>query len=362
MTDNPRESLNLVERMAKRMAAEAAQGVSAQPVTPSFAERVAQKVGTGSAAAPPVGQGAASKNGQGLTESRPSNAAVAVAPVSAKVPAAGNVDEASTNPTIKQIGLDFRALRQNGMITPDNLSSALSNEFRGIKRKLLQKVRDPKTRAAVNNLIMVTSSLPGEGKTFSSINLAISLAAERGLRVLLIDADVIRPSVGNMFVSPVSEGLTDLLSGKVRQVSDVLYRCTDVPNLSVIFSGNPKTNSPELISSGQMANLCHELSARYPDRVIVLDTPPVLASSEPAILATYVHQLIMVVSAAQTDRHQLRKSLEAVSSCQNISLLFNKAPRWNEVEYNSYYGYGYNTPPSPTDSAASQADSAASQT
>jgi receptor protein-tyrosine kinase len=140
----------------------------------------------------------------------------------------------------------------------------------------------------------------------------------------------------------------------VKQVSDVLHRCADVPNLSVIFSGNPKTNSPELLSSGQMANLCHELSARYPDRVIVLDTPPVLASSEPAILATYVHQLIMVVSAAQTDKHQLRKSLEAVSACQNISLLFNKAPRWNEVEYNSYYGYGYNTPATPADSTASQ--------
>ncbi len=240
------------------------------------------------------------------------------------------------------------------MITPDNLSSALSNEFRGIKRKLLQKVRDPKTRAAVNNLVMVTSSLPGEGKTFSSINLALSLSAERGLHVLLIDADVIRPSVGNMFVSPASEGLTDLLSGRTKHVSDVLYRCADVPNLSVIFSGDPKTNSPELISSSQMANLCHELSARYPDRVIILDTPPVLASSEPAILATYVHQVIMVVSAAQTDKHQLRKSLEAVSSCKNVSLLFNKAPRWDETEYNSYYGYGYTTSASPTDSIAPQ--------
>ena len=94
------------------------------------------------------------------------------------------------------------------------MSSVISNEFRGIKRKLLQKARDPETRAAVNNLIMVTSSLPGEGKTFTSINLAMSLAAERGLQVLLIDADVIRPSVGNMFKSPPQEGLTDLLTGK----------------------------------------------------------------------------------------------------------------------------------------------------
>ena len=355
MTDNPRDSLNLVERMAKRMAAEAAQGVSAQPATPSFAERVAQKVAVASPATAPSIPAAAGRTGQAPAENQPQPVEAAVAPLQAKPVAAAGVDDARTDPAVKQIRLDFRVLRQQGMITPDNLSSALSNEFRGIKRKLLQKVRDPKTRATVNNLIMITSSLPGEGKTFSSINLALSLAAERGLRVLLIDADVIRPSIGNVFVSPPSEGLTDLLSGKVKQVSEVLHHCVDVPNLSVIFAGNPQRNSPELISSGQMHSLCHELSARYPDRVIVLDTPPVLASSEPAILATYVHQLIMVVAAAQTDRHQLRKSLESVSSCQNVNLLFNKAPRWNEAEYNSYYGYGYAAPASPDGATAPQA-------
>ena len=354
MTDNPRESLNLVERMAKRMAAEAAQGVSAQPLPPSFAERVAQKVAAGSPAATPPVQGAVIKSAQGPLESPPQNAAVAVTPLPARAPVADHAGDSDFNPVAKQVHLDFRALRQNGMITPDNISSALSNEYRAIKRKLLQKVRDPQTRAATNNLVMITSSLPGEGKTFSSTNLALSLEAERGLRVLLIDADVIRPSVGNVFVSPASEGLTDLLSGKVKQVSDVLYRCADVPNLSVIFAGTPRRNSPELISSGQMANLCRELSTRYPDRVIVLDTPPVLASSEPAILATYVHQLIMVVASAQTDRHQLRKSLEAVSACQNVSLLFNKAPRWNEAEYYGSYGYGYAPRTAPADSTAPQ--------
>ena len=276
---------------------------------------------------------------------------------SVRMPAAAAVKAAPspmrpTNPTLpgKTVRLDFRALRQNGCITPDNMTSSISNEFRGIKRKLLQKVRDPQTRAAVSNLIMVTSSLPGEGKTFSSINLALSLAAERGLQVLLIDADVIRPSVGNMFMAPPTEGLTDLLTGKVGHVSDVLHRCADIPNLAVIFAGNPSANTPELISSGKMANLCRELSARYPDRVIVLDTPPVLASSEPAILASYVHHLLMVVAADQTDRHQLRKSLETIASCQSVSLLFNKAPSWNEAEYIAYYGYASSgAPAAPTD-------------
>lgn len=351
MTDTPREPLNLVERMAKRMAAEAAQGISAQPVTPSFVERVAQKVAAGNPSPNSTPQGNSSNKAQSAPAELGQNMPVSINQTLAKPESA---NDPNTGYTGKRVHLDFKVLRQSGMITPDNLSSVLSNEFRAIKRKLLQKVRDPQTRAAVNNLIMVTSSLPGEGKTFSSMNLALSLAAERGLRVLLIDADVIRPSVGKMFVSPPAEGLTDLLSGNVKQVSDVLYRCADVPNLSVIFAGNPRKNSPELVSSGQMANLCRELSARYPDRVVVVDTPPVLAVPEPAILATYVHQLIMVVSAGHTDRHQLRKALEAVSSCQNVSLLFNKAPRWNETEYHSYYGYGYHPQSAAKDTLAAQ--------
>ncbi|MBA2588375.1 MAG: P-loop NTPase [Alphaproteobacteria bacterium] len=340
MTDKPGEPLNLIERMAKRLAAEEGAATNvAPPRKIGLVERAAEKVASlpgPFAETPSVRDEMTAQLGD-----KPAHA-------SANVPAP-HPGIAPANP--KQVRLDFRALRQNGMITPDNMTSAISNEFRGIKRKLLQKVRDPKTRAAVNNLIMITSSLPGEGKTFSSMNLALSLAAEKGLHVLLIDADIIRPSVGNMFVSPPRVGLTELLSGKTSNVSDVLHRCVDVPNLSVIFSGSPRNGSPELISSAQMVNLCREMSSRYPDRVIVIDTPPVLASSEAAILAGYVHQVIMVVSADQADKHQLRTSLESVSACQNICLLFNKAPNWNEAEYQSYYGYADQAAPAPTPQA-----------
>ena len=346
MTDKPTPPLNLIERMAQRLEKESASQSSA----PGFVSRAVEREVLDNS--PALRNGGAPS----VTAREPAPAPIqpsvqpmprgvsAIGPAAAAVqPPAPPVSRGPEQPVVpppgKTVRLDFRALRQNGLITPDNMTSAISNEFRGIKRRLLQKVRDPQTRAAVSNLIMVTSSLPGEGKTFSSINLALSLAAERGLQVLLIDADVIRPSVGNMFVAPPSEGLTDLLTGKVSRVSDVLHRCSDLPNLAVIFAGNPSVNTPELLSSGKMANLCKELSARYPDRVIVLDTPPVLASAEPAILASYVHHLVMVVAADQTDRHQLRKSLESVASCQSVSLLFNKAPSWNEQEYVAYYGY-----------------------
>jgi len=349
MTDKPVPPLNLIERMAQRLEKEAASQPAGGNVMGRTMERDplegAPKNGAGPAAtmrdpiSPPIQpslQHPAPRRADGVSAIGPAANGHAPTPPAAR---AADQAQAGLAPAPKTVRLDFRALRQNGLITPDNMTSAISNEFRGIKRRLLQKVRDPQTRAAVSNLIMVTSSLPGEGKTFSSINLALSLAAERGLQVLLIDADVIRPSVGNMFVAPPNEGLTDLLTGKVSHVSDVLHRCSDIPNLAVIFAGNPCANTPELISSGKMANLCKELSARYPDRVIVLDTPPVLASAEPAILASYVHHLVMVVAADQTDRHQLRKSLESVASCQSVSLLFNKAPSWNEQEYVAYYGY-----------------------
>jgi receptor protein-tyrosine kinase len=349
MTDKSLPPLNLIERMAQRLEKEAAgqpsnsnmvaRTLDRDPVdgTPALKAAGPSPVTMREPAAPPVQTPLphpVPRRGDGVSAIGP--AANGYAPIPSRMP---EHSHAAVPPTGKTVRLDFRALRQNGLITPDNMTSSISNEFRGIKRRLLQKVRDPQTRAAVSNLIMVTSSLPGEGKTFSSINLALSLAAERGLQVLLIDADVIRPSVGNMFVAPPNEGLTDLLTGKVSHVSDVLHRCSDVPNLAVIFAGNPCANTPELISSAKMANLCKELSARYPDRVIVLDTPPVLASAEPAILASYVHHLVMVVAADQTDRHQLRKSLESIASCQSVSLLFNKAPSWNEQEYVTYYGY-----------------------
>jgi len=238
------------------------------------------------------------------------------------------------------VSLDLAHLRRSGMITPDNLVSALSNEYRSIKRKILQKARDPQTRAMVDNLVMVTSALPKEGKTFTTVNLAITLAAERGLNVLLIDCDVVRPSLDAMFERAPREGLLDYLSGKVKRASDVMCRCHDIPNLCVMFAGHPAPNSPELISSGRMTDLLTELSTRFPDRIIVIDTPPVLGAPEAAALAPYMHQAIVVVAAGQTDRHELRKTLDGISTCKSISLLFNKAPKWHEVDYSPYYYYG----------------------
>jgi protein-tyrosine kinase len=341
MTDDKR-TLNLVERAAKRLAENEAR------LEPKSSE-LRQPPQAGASLISRVGERIGREDALGATEP---NRPTVVQPVQPIQPPSPSVPELSRptsdvapQPTRSdvytgnQVRLDFRALRQNGMITPDNMVSGISNEYRAIKRRLMQKVRDPETRSAVNNLVMVTSSLPGEGKTFSSINLAMSLAAERGLQVLLIDADVIKPSVGNVFLNPSAVGLTDFLTGRVSRISQVLHRCVEVPNLSVIFAGKTTNDGPELLSSGRMAELCREMSTRYPDRVIILDTSPVLASAEPAVLANFVHQVIMVVASNHAARTQIRRSLESVATCHNVSLLFNKAPEWNEAEYMAYYSY-----------------------
>ena len=253
----------------------------------------------------------------------------------------GNNPSPTATAAPRAVRIKFNEVRRRGMITPDNLRSNISFEFRAIKRKLLAGTRSEiNSNAITNNLIMVTSALPGEGKTFTATNLAFALAAERDLHVLLIDADVIHPSIGALFDSPEGPGLTDLLNGNCSSVAEVMRRCTDQHNLSVIFSGARDERAPELISSKKAADLFLDISRRYNDRIIIFDTPPVLASSETASLAAYMHQAFMVVAAGAANRDQVQTALDNISACRNINLVFNKAPKWQKLASDYYYYYG----------------------
>jgi receptor protein-tyrosine kinase len=229
------------------------------------------------------------------------------------------------------------------MITSENSFSSVTFEFRAIKRKILANAREGNSNAITKNLIMVTSALPGEGKTFTASNLALSLAAERDLHVLLIDADVIKPTVGTLFEPCDGAGLTDLLSGTCNDLVAITHPCSDLPNLGVVYAGKHDQRAPELISSRRTADIFLEMSQRCKDRIVVFDTPPVLGSSEPANLAMHMHQIVMVVAAGAANRRQLQTALENVSACPNISMVFNKAPKWHRADANPYYYYGRNS-------------------
>jgi len=236
--------------------------------------------------------------------------------------------------------LNLGKLREARMVTPDNRASVTYNEFRAIKRKLLPMTRDAATKATTKNVVMITSALAGEGKTYTALNLAIGLAAERNLEVILVDGDVVRASISEFFEGAPEEGLLDLLTGRRQQVDEVLKRCADLPNLHVMFSGRRDDSSPELLASARMAEVCSALSRRFRESVVVIDAPPVLATAEPAAMVTHVHHLIMVVAAGQVARHHVEEALAGVASCPSISLVFNKSPEWQRATpYPYYYNY-----------------------
>lgn len=241
----------------------------------------------------------------------------------------------------KPLSLAMAKLKDGRMITPDARGTVTYNEFRAMKRKLLLLIRDEASKATTRNIVMITSALAGEGKTYTAMNLAICLAAEKNLDVILVDGDVVRASIAAFFENPPKEGLVELLTGRRQTLDEVLQRCAGLPNLHVLFSGARDDTSPELLASQRMAELCVSLSRRFRESVVVIDAPPILATAEPSALALHAHHLLMVVAAGQAARHQVEEALNAVSVCPSISLIFNKAPEWQRATpYADYYKYG----------------------
>jgi protein-tyrosine kinase len=217
------------------------------------------------------------------------------------------------------------------------LSSArIADEFRVIKRPLLSNVHGRSAAPVASaNLIMVSSSLPGEGKTFVSVNLAISLAMELDTSVLLVDADVSRPSVLKRLGLPASPGLMDLLTNSSLDVADVMMR-TNIDKLSLLPAGRPQGRATELLSSDEMRRLVEELATRYPDRVLVFDAPPLLPSTESRVLATHMGQVIVVVESERTPQKAVQQTMATLESCPVVMTLLNKITR---SEVGAYYGY-----------------------
>ncbi len=221
---------------------------------------------------------------------------------------------------------------------PNAPRSRLADEFRAIKRPLLTNARNhgaaPVKRG---NCIMVTSAVEGEGKTFVSCNLALSIASELDHRVVLVDADVLRPTVLQRLGLPPSPGMLDLLTDPAIQMSDVLLR-TNVDKLSVLPAGMPRDNAEELLASEAMRTLIAEMSERYHDRIVVFDAPPLLLSNEARVLASQVGQVVVVVAAEHTKQSLLMQALASVESCPVVLTLLNKARGFAQDSRFGYYG------------------------
>lgn len=238
----------------------------------------------------------------------------------------------------RHFDIDLAQLAAMGYLSPETPRAQIADEFRVIKRPLLLNVHGKSAAPAVrSNLIMVTSSLPGEGKTFVSINLAISLAMELDKTVLLVDADVSRPTVLKRLGLPPSPGLLDLLNDPSLQLSDLLMR-TNIDKLTLLPSGKADGHATELLASDAMNRLLDELARRYSDRIIVFDAPPLLPSTESRVLATFMGQVVLVVEADRTPQKTLNQALATIEACPIVLPLLNKISRSEVGTYHGYYG------------------------
>jgi receptor protein-tyrosine kinase len=240
--------------------------------------------------------------------------------------------------TQRSVILDFERIRAAGFLAPDTQRSQLKEEYRHIKRPLLINA-DGRGAMTVEypNLVMVTSARPGEGKTFTACNLALSIASERNRTVLLVDADVLKPSMARTLGFEAELGLVDYLVDDRLELADVLVD-TNVPSLTLLPGGGQYHLSTELLAGERMRKLVTEMSSRYADRIIIFDSPPLLMTTEASILASLMGQVLVVVEAERTPQAQVKAALDLLDSNQIVGLLLNKSHSFFGADS---YGYGY---------------------
>ena len=239
----------------------------------------------------------------------------------------------------KRVELDFEALERNGIVTPMAPRSRIADQFRVVKRPLIRNAMGRGTAAiAHGNLIMVTSALQGEGKSFTSLNLAISIAAELDNTVMLVDADVARPSILPMLGLPASRGLLDVLEDSA-ELSSVLLR-TNIDKLTILPSGTAHPRATELLASEAMRNLLNDIATRYADRIVIFDSPPLLLTTEARVLASHMGQVVVVVQAGKTLQSDVQSALATIDSCPVRLMLLNQAQTGSNGSYGYGYGYG----------------------
>jgi protein-tyrosine kinase len=252
-------------------------------------------------------------------------------------PGRTNAPGRSSGRAARQFKVDRNRLRELSLITPDGERTPLAESFRRIKRQILANVATPKPGAPPANLVLVTSALPGEGKTFCAINLAISMALERDRTVLLVDADVAKPSIPRALGLHAEGGLMEVLLDRHVDFGDVLWK-TDIGRLTVLPAGTAHQHATEFLASDTMRGLVRDMAELYHDRIVVFDSPPLLAASEAGALASQVGQIVVVVEAGKTSEAVLKHALGRIDTSRVTGLLLNKV-EGTPLEY-SYDAYG----------------------
>jgi len=241
---------------------------------------------------------------------------------------------------VRKIRIKDRLRDFNMLVPGSGLGPEFNDEYRRIKRPLMSNAFG-KTAKMVEkgNLILVTSSVAGEGKTHTAINLALSIAQERDHTVLLIDCDVTRCGTSRLMGVSDKPGLVDVLEDDGFSIGDVIMR-TDVDKLCLMSAGKQHDYVTELLASKRMSDVIEEIGTRYDDRVIIFDAPPVLPTPQTAVLAELVGQIVFVIEAGRTPRSVVDEALKMIPEEQATGIVMNKSE--GTLSRGDYY-YGYYT-------------------
>lgn len=243
-------------------------------------------------------------------------------------------------PLSAAIQVDRDRLAERGLIVPGSPPTSLSEEFRIVKRQILISALGSSTVSPVKQgrLVLVTSGQPDEGKTFCAANLALSMASETDLEVLLVDADVAKPELPEIFGIESGPGLMDALADPALDAETLIVR-TDIPNLGVLPAGTQRTNDTELLASERTRVVLQSLLDSHPRRVVIFDSAPALAASPASVLALHVGQVLIVVRADRTSEGELRETVALVDGCPEIRLLLNAVTfGGSNRKFGTYYG------------------------
>lgn len=246
-------------------------------------------------------------------------------------------------PELPTITIDFKRLAQFGFAPPEEYAERLANEYRQVKRALLDNIEHPADSSANRNArlnrIVVTSAVPGEGKSFTTINLALSLARERDYNVVLVDGDILKPRATQALGLAGKPGFGDLLADEALALEAAVYK-TDFSSLWVLPAGRRDPLLAEHLGSRRADQVLAHLSRMRPAQVIVIDSPPLLATAEAPVLAARGGQVVLVVQAGTTAQHVLRAAMGSLREDHMVNLLLNQAdrPKWEDY-YGHYAGY-----------------------
>ena len=237
--------------------------------------------------------------------------------------------------------VDRARLREQGMIVPGGQVTALLEEFRIVKRQVLLAARDARLAGggAAAQRVLVSSPLPGEGKAFCAVNLALAIAAERDSDVLLVDADFAKPSILSLLGLSGEKGLLDALADPHVRIEDCVIP-TDIPGLHVLPSGSRTSADSEYLASERTSEVLERLTRGAPNRIVIFDSPPALAASPASELAGRVGQALVVCRADRTGQSALEDALSLLSACPDIKLLLNSAHFSPSGRRFGSYGYG----------------------